>query len=75
VPSTSILDEDGRPVTYVQVEGETFERRELTLGGEDRGMTLVITGVREGERIVSGAVYQIRLASLSTTVPTHGHVH
>lgn len=75
VPSTSILDEDGRPVTYVQVEGETFERRELTLGGEDRGMTLVIAGVREGERIVSGAVYQIRLASLSTTVPTHGHVH
>jgi len=75
VPSTAILEEDGRPIAYVQLEGETFERRELQLGGQQGGLTLVLAGIREGECVVTGAAYQIRLASLSTAVPAHGHEH
>jgi multidrug efflux pump subunit AcrA (membrane-fusion protein) len=75
VPSTAILEEDGRPIAYVQVEGETFERRDLTLGGAESGMTLVTGGIQAGERVVTGAAYQVRLASLSTAVPAHGHEH
>ena len=75
VPSSAILEEDGRPILYVQPEGEAFERRDITIGGEENGMTLVTTGLRAGERVVTGAAYQVRLASLSTAVPTHGHEH
>jgi membrane fusion protein, heavy metal efflux system len=75
VPSTAILDEDGRPIVYVQPEGETFERREITVGGEENGMTLVLSGLGDRDRIVTGAAYQVRLASLSTAVPAHGHEH
>ena len=75
VPSTAILEEDGRPIAYVQLEGETFERRELQLGGEQNGLTLVLSGIPESERVVTGAAYQVRLASLSTAVPAHGHEH
>jgi hypothetical protein len=31
--------------------------------------------VSAGERIVTGSAYQVRLASLSTSVPAHGHEH
>ena len=75
VPSTAILDEDGRPICYVQVSGERFEKREVTLGGNDGQHVVVLSGVRPGERIVTGAAYQVRLASLSTAVPAHGHEH
>jgi len=75
LPSSAILDEGGRPVAYVQVEGETFERRDLTLGGKDAERVLVRSGIRAGERVVTGAAYQVRLASLSTSVPAHGHEH
>ena len=75
IPSTAILDEDGRPVAYVEVEGERFERRELTLGGRSGDRTLVRSGIAAGERVVTGAAYQVRLASLSTSVPEHGHEH
>jgi membrane fusion protein, heavy metal efflux system len=75
VPTSAILDEDGRPVAYVQPEGERFEKRELTLGGSEGELTLVLSGIRAGERVVTGAAYQVRLASLSTTVPAHGHEH
>jgi RND family efflux transporter MFP subunit len=75
VPATAVLDEDGRPVAYVQVEGERFEKRALTLGPTEGGRVLVRSGIAAGERVVTGAGYQVRLASLSTAVPAHGHEH
>lgn len=75
IPVSAVLDEDGRAIAYVQPEGETFEKRELRLGGRQGDMVLVLDGVRAGERVVTGATYQVRLASLSTAVPEHGHEH
>jgi cobalt-zinc-cadmium efflux system membrane fusion protein len=75
IPSSAVLDEDGRPVAYVQSEGEAFEKRELDVAGADTTHTLVRSGLRPGERVVTGAAYQVRLASLSTSVPAHGHEH
>jgi len=75
IPASAVLDEDGRPVAYVQVEGERFEKRELVVGGRDGHQVVVLGGLEAGERIVTGAAYQVRLASLSTAVPAHGHEH
>jgi multidrug efflux pump subunit AcrA (membrane-fusion protein) len=75
VPSSAGLDVDGRSLSYVRVEGELFEARRVTLGGGTGDRLLVLDGVRAGERIVTGAAFQVRLASLSTAVPTHGHEH
>jgi RND family efflux transporter MFP subunit len=75
VPTSAILDENGRPIAYVQVEGETFEKRDLTVGASEGDRTLVLAGIDDGERVVTGAPYQVRLASLSTAVPAHGHEH
>lgn len=75
VPSSAILEEDGRPVAYVQPEGERFEKRAVTVGGTSGDRTLILSGISDGERVVTGAAYQVRLASLSTSVPAHGHEH
>ena len=75
IPASAILDEDGRPVAYVQPSGETFEKRELRLGGRQGDRVLILEGIKAGERVVTGAAYQVRLASLSTSVPSHGHEH
>lgn len=75
IPATAVLDEDGRSIVYVQPDGEAFEKREVRLGGEENGLVLVLEGVTAGERVVTGAAYQVRLASLSASVPAHGHEH
>jgi RND family efflux transporter MFP subunit len=75
VPSSAILDEGGRPICYVQIAGERFEKRDLTLGGNDGTHAVVLSGVGAGERVVTGAAYQVRLAALSTSVPAEGHAH
>ena len=75
IPTAAVLDEDGWPVAYVQPEGERFEKREVVVAGTEGERTLVASGVKPGERVVTGAAYQVRLASLSTGVPAHGHEH
>lgn len=75
IPASAVLDEDGQPVAFVQVSGESFERRVLTLGARGAGHVVVRAGISAGDRVVSGAANQVRLASLSTAVPAHGHEH
>jgi len=75
VPAAAVLDDNGRPIVYVQTTGEAFEKREVMLGAAEGDRVLVTSGLRAGERVVTGAAYQIRLASLSTSVPAQGHEH
>jgi len=75
VPSSAILNEDGLSVAYVQTEGESFERRILTVGPSDGERTLVEAGLAAGERVVVAGAYQVRLASLNTSEIGEGHVH
>jgi len=74
VPAAAILEDEGRPYLYIQVGGESYARRDITVATTDGRQALVV-GVTAGERVVSGAAYAVRLASLSTAVPAHGHEH
>ena len=75
VPAAAIVDDAGRPIVFVQREGETFERRAVTLGPRSGELVQVVEGVKPGDRVVTKGAYLVRLASLSTSVPAHGHVH
>ncbi len=75
VPATAVLEFDGRPTVFVQIAGERFEPRVITIGARDATRVLVSGGVAAGERIVTEGAYQIRLASQSSAVPAHGHEH
>jgi RND family efflux transporter MFP subunit len=75
IPTDAVLDEDGRAIVYVQIGGELFEKRSVVIGGRDATFAVVTSGIAEGERVVTGAAYQVRLASLSTSVPAQGHEH
>src|SRR5690606_9056901 len=75
IPNEAILDDNGTPVPYVQLGGETFERRVLTLGETDGERTQVVEGIRPGEMVVTVGAYQVRLASLSPEGFSGGHAH
>jgi len=75
IPSAAIVEEDGRPIAFVQAGGETFQKRDLTLGIRDGNWVQVLAGITEGERVVTKGAYAVRLASVSSAIPAHGHVH
>jgi RND family efflux transporter MFP subunit len=75
VPASAVVDDAGRPIVFVQREGETFDRRAVTLGPRTGDVLQIVEGVKPGDRVVTRGAYLVRLASLSTSVPAHGHVH
>ncbi len=64
IPESAILDEDGTPVAYVQQQGESFVKRILKTGIKDEGYIEVLSGISEGERVVTTGAYKVRLAAL-----------
>ncbi len=76
IPTAAVREEDGLFVAYVQIGGESFERRALTLGPTDGEWTIIENGVRRGERVVTLGAYQVKLSSLNTNaISDHGHPH
>jgi membrane fusion protein, heavy metal efflux system len=75
VPEAAIIDDAGRPVLFVQRGGETFVRRPVKLGIRNHGIVQVLEGVNVGDRVVTKGAYLIRLSTMSSAVPAHGHVH
>jgi multidrug efflux pump subunit AcrA (membrane-fusion protein) len=75
VPESAVIDDGGRPVVFVQKEGEAFARRPVKLGIREDGLVQISEGLQPGERVVTKGAYLIRLAAMSTQIPAHGHVH
>jgi membrane fusion protein, heavy metal efflux system len=75
VPESSLVDDGGISVVFVQVEGESFERRVARIGIRDRGWMEVLAGVSAGEHVVSRGAWSVKLAASSAAIPAHGHSH
>ena len=75
IPESAVVDEDGRPVAYVELNGEAFQKRDLELGLRDAGFVQVKRGIEPGERVVTKGAYAIRLSAVSSVIPAHGHAH
>lgn len=75
VPGTALIEEQGNYYVYVQVAGESFEKREVKIGGQDGTSVQIVSGLNPAERVVTKGAYMIKLASQSGSVPAHGHEH
>ncbi len=75
VPVASLIEEQGLFYVYVQTAGESFQKREVKTGAGDGINVEIISGISEGERVVTKGAYNIKLASMSGTMPEHGHTH
>lgn len=75
VPHDAVLEDDGRSVVYVQVEGEAFEARPVQASLRSGPMVGIERGVGAGERVVTRGANIVRLSSRASSTPAHGHVH
>lgn len=75
IPKSALLEQYGRYSVIIQTEGESFEKRDITIGDSDGKYVEVTSGLNEGERVVIKGAYQIKMASMSGEIPAHGHAH
>lgn len=75
IPGSAIFQEDNKSVVYAHASGETFDRRIVQTGIEDRGLVQILSGLSLGERVVVEGGYEVALASRSSALPAEGHLH
>lgn len=75
VPESALIEEEGNFVVFVQVSGESLEKRPVNIGIRDKGWVEITSGLTAGEHVVTKNAYQVKLASLSSEAPAHGHSH
>jgi RND family efflux transporter MFP subunit len=74
LPDSAVIDDAGESIVYVQVDGESFSRREVVVRHR-QGDELLVEGVLPGERVVTLGGAAIRRASLMASGEAQGHVH
>jgi len=75
VSKAALMQDYSLNYVYVQTGGESFEKREVKLGVDDGFNVQILSGISEGEWVVTKGAYQIKMASMSSTIPAHGHEH
>jgi len=73
VPVAAILDEDGQNVAFVQLAGETFAERTLELGNRADGFVRVLSGLSEGDRVVTTGAAAIAESEHGAADDAHAH--
>lgn len=74
IPASALVDDGGVEVVYVQLDGESFERREIQIEAR-QGTVALVRGIGAGERIVTRGGNAIRRAALLGSGAIEGHVH
>lgn len=75
VPESALLEDYGNYSVMVQLSGESFERRPISIGKRNGKNVEVLQGLQVGDMVVTIGAYQVKMASLSGSTPAHGHEH
>jgi RND family efflux transporter MFP subunit len=74
VPLTAITEEQGLYFVYLQLDEGTYKKQEVALGANDGKRIQIISGLAQGDKVVSQGVMQVKLAANSAIIP-EGHSH
>ncbi len=75
IPRSAIVWESGLPYAFIELGGESFERRQLELGVHEGSFVEVVSGLSPGERVVTIGADVVALAAAAPASAGHGHPH
>ena len=75
LPLGAITEEQGLYFVYKKVCEEDYEKVEVTLGNDNGERIQILSGITEGEPIVTSGAQQLKLASATNAIPAHSHEH
>lgn len=68
VPRSAVTEIGGKPVVFVQQTDGDFELHEVVLGQSNLGRIQVLSGLREGERVVTEGTFTVKSAVLRSSL-------
>ena len=76
IPRSALSEQQGSYFVYEKIGDHAYRRLPVTIGGSDGINTIITSGLKGGEAIVTEAVTTVRLAENSGAIPEgHNHNH
>lgn len=75
LPLTAITEQQGLYYVYVQLDEDCYSRRAVTIGADDSRRAVILSGLNEGERVVTRGAVNVKVAAASSGSIPHGHSH
>ncbi len=73
IPETALIEQAQAWVVYVQLAGETFQRRQVTPCCRIDGVAEITSGLRAGEYVVTSGIFSVAAAEEAGAVDQHAH--
>lgn len=74
LPKDAVVEKLGQKFVYVQLDADCYERRPVELGGFDGNNYEIVSGINDGDKVVTKGATFVRLAETNGAVP-EGHSH
>jgi RND family efflux transporter MFP subunit len=75
IPESALLENYGQYHVIVQLDGENYERRPVSIGNRNGNDVEITEGLALNEWVVCTGAYQVKMAAMSGDAPSHGHSH
>lgn len=75
ISESALLEHYGSFEVAVQTAGEQYELRPVQVGRRGAGSAEILGGLSVGDLVVTRGAYTVRMASMKSSTPAHGHTH
>lgn len=74
VPTAAVIEQQGIYYVFVQLDEEGYQKAEVTLGATNGDRIEILSGLVEGQTVVTKGAVQVKLAA-SSSIVAEGHSH
>lgn len=75
LPLSALTEEQGVYFIYLKLDEECYKKQEVKLGASDGSRVEILSGIKDGDTVVTRGAIHVKLASASNAIPAHTHNH
>ncbi len=75
LPVSALTEEQGVYFVYLKLDEECYKKQEVKLGTSDGSRVEILSGIKDGDTVVTRGAIHVKLASASNAIPAHTHNH
>ncbi|GHT25361.1 cation efflux system protein [Bacteroidia bacterium] len=73
LPLDAVIEEYGLYFVFKHEGGDVYKKQEVTIGDDNGAEVRILSGIQEGDRIVTQGALRVKLAANTSALPEHSH--
>ncbi|MEI3056622.1 MAG: efflux RND transporter periplasmic adaptor subunit [Phocaeicola plebeius] len=75
LPESALTEEQGLYFVYLKLDDECYKKQEVQLGTSNGERVEILSGLKDGDTVVTCGAIHVKLAAASNAIPAHSHNH